>query len=382
MRALFLLLALAACRDKDPAETGRSTTRPPEPEVDSPTDPEDSGDSPDTGETAPTDTAPGPPPAEPDVWINEVSAESLYAITDDLGEPSGYVELYTDRAEDWSLDGWSLHEQRSGQSVALDGLNVPAGGHLVLWADAEPEQGETHLPFTLPAEGSRLALTDATGAERALVELGALGRDEAASRIPDGGQSWQIAWAGTPGSANIELAVEELEPVPRGDTWRVEDSGTDLGDGWIDFALDDSGWWEGAAPLGYNTGGVETRVSWGPDEESKQITTYFRGTFSVKGAEELVQTQVGFRCDDGGVVYVNEVEIGRINMPEGEISYDTVAVDAAIGDDQETYFDLPIPPGLLQEGDNLIAVEVHQWDPSTTDMIFDLELRAERISPK
>jgi hypothetical protein len=45
---------------------------------------------------------------------------------------------------------------------------------------------------------------------------------------------------------------------------------------------------------------------------------------------------------------------------------------------ETTRYVFPLPPGTLAEGTNVIAVEVHQASPSTSDMIFDLSLSAVR----
>ena len=50
-----------------------------------------------------------------------------------------------------------------------------------------------------------------------------------------------------------------------------------------------------------------------------------------------------------------------------------------VADEEDTYFEYSVPASELQTGDNLIAVEVHQANDSSSDLSFDLELIA---SPK
>jgi hypothetical protein len=49
------------------------------------------------------------------------------------------------------------------------------------------------------------------------------------------------------------------------------------------------------------------------------------------------------------------------------------------GDNGAAFFDYPISPSLLVEGRNVIAVEVHQNSITSSDLMFDVELRGVRI---
>ena len=63
-------------------------------------------------------------------------------------------------------------------------------------------------------------------------------------------------------------------------------------------------------------------------------------------------------------------------MPTGTIGYTTRATTAIGGTDENAWQESPIDPARLVAGTNVIAVEVHQQSPSSTDISFDLELRA------
>ena len=372
----LLLLFLVACGGtKDSSQSATQTTDSPttDSETDSPSHTGDTAETVDSAETA--DTAVDGVPT-----INELMAQSLFAVTDDMGEPSGWVELYSSGPGDFSLDGWKLRDELLEAEHPLDGHVVPDGGHLLLWADGQAEQGPSHLSFALSAEGTWLSLIDPAGATTELLSFGALGPDVAASRIPDGGAVFEIAYGGTPGSSNLPMVVEDLIVVDTGHEWRFMDQGVDLGTAWLAPDHDDTMWQVGPSPLGYRIGAVATDVGYGKDPDNKYITTYLRTTVTVKDAAELVQIGASIRKDDGVVVYLNGSEIGRLNMPAGIIDYLTPASVAAVGSEQDDYFAVPLPPGLLLEGDNVLAAEVHQWDPSTSDMIFDLRLTAERVT--
>jgi len=81
------------------------------------------------------------------------------------------------------------------------------------------------------------------------------------------------------------------------------------------------------------------------------------------------------------VVYLNGIEIFRSNMPEGPVSFDTLAASAAGGPDESTmFYEAQVSPSLLVPGANVVAVEIHQNNPLSSDLSFDLQLVAQRSS--
>ncbi len=165
--------------------------------------------------------------------------------------------------------------------------------------------------------------------------------------------------------------------IDRGSTWRYKDDGSNQGTAWRGTGFNDTSWAQGPAELGYGDGGEDTVVSYGPDDNNKYATTYFRHTFTVTDAADITELTLGIVRDDGAVVYLNGVEaIPRINMPGGTITYQTYATDTVGGGDESTFFTYDVNPGLLVEGTNVIAVEIHQGSGSSSDISFDLELIA------
>src|SRR4029079_9737627 len=68
-------------------------------------------------------------------------------------------------------------------------------------------------------------------------------------------------------------------------------------------------------------------------------------------------------------------QVYRTNMPSGTISYSTLA-SADAGDDGKTPQTLSLAHSLLVNGNNVIAVEIHQRTRSSSDISFDLQLTA------
>jgi hypothetical protein len=152
--------------------------------------------------------------------------------------------------------------------------------------------------------------------------------------------------------------------------WKYRDNGTDQGTAWRALSFDDASWASGAAELGYGDDQTTT-VSYGPSSSAKYITTYFRKSFTVSNAASYTGVTMRIERDDGAVVYLNGVEVARVGMPAGTVTYTTPAnVNAA-----ENVFDtVSIPASRLVEGTNVIAVEIHQESGTSSDISFKLDL--------
>jgi hypothetical protein len=165
--------------------------------------------------------------------------------------------------------------------------------------------------------------------------------------------------------------------IPKGDSWKYYDKGAGLPGEWKNADYNDSDWLAGAAELGYGDGDETTRLSYGSSSSNKYITTYFRKKIQLNRVSQLDLFRISIKLDDGAVVYVNGREAGRINLPAGEISYSTLA--AASVPNASIYQHLTVPSEFFTEGDNTLAVEIHQNAANSSDISFNLELRAGRI---
>lgn len=173
-----------------------------------------------------------------------------------------------------------------------------------------------------------------------------------------------------------EAASSATALVTTGASWTYLDDGSNQAVDWRALGCDDSSWEEGPAQLGYGDTDEATVVGFGPDEEAKLPTTYFRHTFTVDNASALSNFLVRVLRDDGAIVYLNGLEIFRTNMSDGPVLYDDFAVDS-VGDDDETVFvSRFFTENHLTDGTNVLAVELHQADGPSTDLSFDLELLA------
>lgn len=163
--------------------------------------------------------------------------------------------------------------------------------------------------------------------------------------------------------------------VSYGGSWKYFDSGFLPSLLWADSSYDDSAWQSGNAEFGYGDGDETTVVSYGSNAANKYITTYFRKAITVTNISLYTSFQVNIKRDDGAVVYVNGLEVFRTNMPSGTIE-DTTLASTFANDDGDTPQTFLLPASAFTEGLNMVAVEVHQSDNTSTDLSFDMELNA------
>jgi len=180
-------------------------------------------------------------------------------------------------------------------------------------------------------------------------------------------------------SAPVTFSVSGVIAARRG-SWKYLDNGSDQGTNFARVSYDDSSWLEGPAPLGYGESYIRTPVAFGTNASAKHITTYFRRSFSLDNADTLTNVFMRLMRDDGAVVWLNGAEIFRSNMPTGAIDYLMRAASGVdLAADENRYYDFPVEHGRLVSGPNVLAVELHQNAPTSSDLAFDLEIVASTV---
>ncbi|MEE8451472.1 MAG: alkaline phosphatase, partial [Thermoguttaceae bacterium] len=178
----------------------------------------------------------------------------------------------------------------------------------------------------------------------------------------------------------LTTGIETATIVSQGSDWKYLVTDTDQGAAWQATAFDDTTWPEGPAALGFGDAHINTTIGYGPSSSNKYTTTYFRHSFEVTGAADYSDLDLGVMRDDGAIVYLNGQEVARSNMPTDPISYATFASATVGGADETTFFSFALDPALLVEGTNVLAVELHQANLTSSDLGFDLELTGTRLA--
>ena len=162
-----------------------------------------------------------------------------------------------------------------------------------------------------------------------------------------------------------------ITDIHKGDNWKYWDQGSLDGTDWKTGSV--SNWAQGPTPLGYGKSSIVTTISYGSDSGNKHPTYYFRKNLAIDvEPENIASLTLNFTADDGFVVYINGTEATRYLLPEGEILFDTYATTYAPDNPDSGTLDLPV--NLLHKGENIIAVEVHNNVPGSTDIYWDAEI--------
>ncbi|WP_273225362.1 S-layer homology domain-containing protein [Geosporobacter ferrireducens] len=183
----------------------------------------------------------------------------------------------------------------------------------------------------------------------------------------------------------IKLVTDEIL-FKRGSVWKYLDDGSDQGTAWRAVDFDDGSWKSGQAPLGYpldetrpTFGSIKTLISYGNNANNKYATSYFRTEFTVEDLSAIGKSGlIEFGIDDSVILYLNGHEIGRYNLPAGEIPYNKYVNEYPGFSDTpenryETFYLNEAALSHLVEGANVLAAEVHQDRPSSSDVYWDME---------
>jgi hypothetical protein len=178
-----------------------------------------------------------------------------------------------------------------------------------------------------------------------------------------------------PVNITVNYAPYAAELIPPQGVWRYLDDGSNQGTGWVLPGFNDSGWRTGVAEFGYADGDENTVVNSGPTN-AHFITTYFRTSFVAPSNTVVTNLSFNLVRDDGAVVYLNGHEMYRSNMPNGTITYQTLALTSVGNADESTFFNSTFAITNLPAGTNVVAVEIHQQSATSSDISFALELTA------
>ncbi len=174
------------------------------------------------------------------------------------------------------------------------------------------------------------------------------------------------------GWTNRADAINKISMKNLKSNWNYYDQGSLDETEWYSTEYDASGWKNGKAPLGYakDNSKFNTQISYGGDASNKYPCYYFRTEIQLRNApSENESIIMNYIVDDGMVVYVNGTEAGRYNMPDGRISFNTFSVNYS--GDNPAEGTLTLDKNLFKAGKNVIAVEIHNNNLTSSDIHWD-----------
>jgi hypothetical protein len=176
-------------------------------------------------------------------------------------------------------------------------------------------------------------------------------------------------------------ASRNLIPIEAG--WRYWEAAEDPAPGWTNRGYSDTAWPSGKALLYVE--GADLPAAKNTPLTLGQMSYLFRARFNFDGNPEGASLVLNTVLDDGAVFYLNGRPIYWLGMAEGEIPQRDTPATRTVGDAAyEGPFTIPVDN--LRAGENVLAVEVHQTNPGSSDIVFGvsvdvLEVRRESYTP-
>jgi len=153
--------------------------------------------------------------------------------------------------------------------------------------------------------------------------------------------------------------------ITEGDDWRYFIGSSAPPGQWKDDSFDETVWDLGPSGFGY-----------GDEDDNTVIPTtmsvYLRRTFTILDTSAITDLLFHMDYDDGYVAYMNGVEFSRANLgiPGSPVSYNTPSdnwTEPSLAGGIELPF-IQVPKDVIQNGDNVLAIEVHNHSLQSSDM--------------
>ena len=136
---------------------------------------------------------------------------------------------------------------------------------------------------------------------------------------------------------------------------------------WTDQSFNDVGWLSGPSGFGYGDGDDASTVP-------SVMSVFVRKAFYLESVENIISITLHVDYDDAFVAYLNGNEIARANigtegvMPNyNEGAYEWREAEIYSGGYPEK-FDINPESGLINNGENILAIQVHNYDLISSDM--------------
>jgi len=280
-------------------------------------------------------------------------------------ESGGYLVIAEDPATMVNHFGFSsaLGPFENGTTLKNSGENLVLSNPLGKVVD----EVDYKLGFPWPTIGDDLGSTPASPSLELINPLleNSLGGNWRASGFPVALSSPGGGGPVTLVSAGMSWSYRKGTTYPSADT-----AGNDWWDNRYDEAVD--GQWEvGAAPIGYGDGDDVTLLS---DMQGSYNSVFLRKEFTIAAGEIPNALTLSCYHDDGAVVYLNGVEVGRFSVDEGTVQFPPARNFANSHEAGWSSLSISGAAAYLVEGLNVIAIQGINETLASSDFSIDAEL--------
>jgi len=153
------------------------------------------------------------------------------------------------------------------------------------------------------------------------------------------------------------------------DIWKYLEGNSEPDTNWRTFSFDDSSWMQGQGGVGYGDGDDSTIIS-------PVTSLYLRKEFFIVDTSEIIASVLHVDYDDAFVAYLNGVEIARANIgsigdyplfDQGSTSLHEAQMYQG-GNPSQFIINTQLLNNALNQGDNILSVQVHNDNISSSDL--------------
>ena len=141
------------------------------------------------------------PNLAPHFRLNEIQSNNQTTIADEAGDFDPWLEITNLAPVELDLTGFTIHYGNDSWTLPAEAV-VDDYGFIIIWLDAEPEEGPLHASFTLNPDSGSIRLDSNNGILADTVVFPLLNADQVWARELDGIGDWTDNFAPTPGTTN------------------------------------------------------------------------------------------------------------------------------------------------------------------------------------
>jgi hypothetical protein len=245
------------------------------------------------------------------IRLTEIAPTNTGQIQDEDGDRPDWIEIRNGSTQTANFLGWGLSDGTKSGRWLLPDLDIDPGERLLVFASGKNRGSVTPPPGSV--------------------------------------DHWETA-------------------VYEGDNWHYQIGTSNPPGDWNTIGFDDAAWQTGPGGFGYGDGDDATVVPTGT------FSVYYRRKFDVANLAEIVRGVFSMDYDDGFIAYLNGQEIARSSTLSGQPNWNTGA-----GDHEATFYNNTAIPeaftlnqtalaALLQSGQNVLAVEIHNSSTGSSDL--------------
>ena len=301
--------------------------------------------------------------SEANLTISEFLARNQSAGFDEDGDSSDWLEIYNGSADPVNLDGWYLSDRADNLTKwSFPPVVINPDSYLVVFASGKDRRdpgGELHTNFKIGADGEYLGLVYSDGVTVA---------DAYAPTFPP--QFSDVSYGRTREIERVRLAL--------GDSalrYHVPTSNAEDGE-WTAVHFNDDHWTNGRNGLGYDRDGrfaTFTNTDVKSDMQGVGSSIYARLAFDLTDPGLISKLTLSVRYDDGFAVYLNSASVASVNAPD-TVDWTSESTQA---EEVTEYLPFAIDPGLLQSGENVLALHGLNASPTSFDFLLQVQLVGE-----